>query len=163
MTVHIDLAKAQSLVAECIAERGEDFVYKKAHGEYSCQYVHDVSDVWNEDTEEYEDVNFADATPGCLVGMALHKAGVPLESLGSRDRNEDGSFDLIAKLESEGWVTVTTDAQNYFGNAQCSQDLGAPWKRAAEAAARGKSLENAYDETGRKAGEFVERDNYAVA
>lgn len=161
--ITIDLDKAQALVAECIAERGEDYVYTKDEGTHSCQYVHGVSDVWNEDTEEYEQVSFDDATPGCLVGMALHKAGIPLESLGSRERNEDGSFDLISKLESDGLVWVSMEAQNYLGNAQCSQDLGVPWKRAAEAAARGKSLEHTYDGTGRKTGEFVERDNYAVA
>jgi hypothetical protein len=159
--IDIDIDRAKALVQECIAERGAEYKYEKEDA--SCKYVHGVEQVWNDELEEYEDESFDSATPGCLVGAALHKAGIELFNLGTSDRNDDGSYDLIEKLTSEGLVTVSQEANNFLGNCQASQDAGAPWGRSAEEAARGMQLENTYDESGHKTGEFVARQGAIVA
>jgi hypothetical protein len=154
--IEIDLDRAKALVNECIKERGEDFVYEKEDSESSCLYVHGVNREWDEDQEEYTILDFNNATPGCLVGAALHKAGVPLDKMGDARRNESGSYDLIRDLElRDELVKVSEHAVNYFANAQASQDAGAPWGMASEAAAKGQTLQpNRDDETGMKTGKF---------
>lgn len=162
--IEIDLAKAKSLIAECIEERGEEYKYEKEDGTSSCRYVHGIEEIpTDEDCFDYED-SYTNATPGCLIGLALHKAGVPLEELGKGLRNESGSIDLLAKLERENLVKVTFAASNYFANAQSSQDGGAPWGKSADAAARGKVLESKYSASGMKLeGEFIECSDWAVS
>jgi hypothetical protein len=141
MTVHIDLAKAQSLVAECIAERGEDYVYEKEGS--TCKYVHNVGQVMGENEFDYED-DFTDATPGCLVGLALSKVGVPLEFMGG-SRNMDGSMDLMKAVADAGYITFTEQADAFLANCQSSQDGGAPWGTVLEPASKGKQLDRHYD------------------
>lgn len=159
--LNLDLKKAQELVAECIAERGEDYVYEKQSG--SCMYVHNIEAAWEPEREEYED-DFTNATPGCLVGMALKKGGVPLETMGSGVQNDNGSYDLLNHLQAHGFVTFTDTASGFLANAQASQDAGAPWGLAVEAATRGMQLEPQYDEdTGRLTGKFEEREGARVA
>lgn len=162
MTVHIDFEKAQSLVAECIAERGEDYVYQKQAAS-SCMYVHGIVEIpVDEDSYDYTE-DFSKATPGCIVGAVLHKAGVSLEDLGKGSRNESGSFDLISNLEYDELVTVSDQAQNYLANAQTSQDRGVPWGVSAKGAAEGKSFYVDYDMSGKSTGKYEGHDNYSVA
>ncbi len=162
MTVHIDFEKAQSLVAECIAERGEDFVYPKQDG-LSCMYVHGITEIpVDEDAYEYTE-DFSKATPGCIVGAVMAKAGISLEDLGKGSRNESGSFDLINSLECDELVTVSDQASNYLANAQTSQDRGVPWGVSAKLAAEGKSAYVHYDNDGKPLGKYDAHDNYSVA
>lgn len=144
MTVHIDLAKAQSLVAECIAERGADYTYEKEGS--TCKYVHNVGQVMGQNEFEYED-DFSEATPGCLIGLALSKAGVPLEFMGG-NLNMDGSMDMMKHAAEAGYITFTDQADNYFANCQSSQDSGAEWGKSAEAAARGRQLDKKFNYDG---------------
>lgn len=157
--IDIDLDKAKALVDECIAERGAEYVYEKEGS--SCKYVHGVEEILVNEWETKDD--FTHATPGCLVGAALHKAGVPLESMGTHYRNDQGSFDLVEHLTEEGLISVSQEANNFLGNCQASQDAGAPWGPAAQAAATGHQMENTYDESGHKTGEFVKREGAIVA
>ena len=163
MTVHIDLAKAQSLVAECIAERGEDYVYEKEGS--TCKYVHNVGKVMGENEYEYED-DFSEATPGCLVGLALLKAGVPLSFMGG-SRNMDGSSDLLRAASDYGVITFDDQVDSYFANVQASQDNGAEWGKSAEAAIRGKQLDKKYNYSNYVNGEpeflgFEEEDGHHI-
>lgn len=163
MTVHIDLAKAQSLVAECVAERGADYTYEKEGS--TCKYVHNVGQVMGANEYEYED-DFAEATPGCLIGLALSKAGVPLDFMGGH-RNMNGSMDMMMHAAQAGLITFTEEADNYFANCQSSQDSGAEWGKAAEAAARGKQLDKSFDYNDYENGNpkflgFVEQDGEPV-
>lgn len=157
--IDIDLDRAKALVNECIAERGAEYVYEKEGS--SCKYVHNVGERVANEYGETED-DFSEATPGCLVGAALHRAGVPLERMGIWSRNDDGSYDLIEKLTAEGLVSVTQEANNFLGNCQSSQDNGVPWGQAAEAAARGKEFRKVYDENNQHTGEFKECDGAMV-
>lgn len=163
--IEIDLDRAKALVNECIKERGSDFVYKKEDNASSCLYVHGVNREWDEVQEEYTILDFDKATPGCLVGSALHKAGVPLDKMGDERRNESGSYDLIRDLElREELIKIDEQAISYFANVQASQDVGAPWSRAAEAAAEGQVLHPERDsETGVKTGKFRAYDGDSVA
>jgi hypothetical protein len=160
--IDIDLDKAKALVDECIAERGAEYVYEKEGS--SCKYVHGVDesieDEWGDTVE-----NFTNATPGCLVGAVLHKAGIPLDKMGTYSRNDEGSYDLIEHLTSDELVTVSQEANNFLGNVQSSQDAGAPWGQAMEAASRGMILDRQYDYsvTPAVAGPLVEREGSPVA
>lgn len=151
MTVHIDLAKAQSLIAECIKDRGEEYEYEKEGS--SCKYVHNVKQVMSQNEYEYED-DFSEATPGCLIGLALSKAGVPLDFMGGA-RNENGSMDVTQAAADAGLITFTHEADAYFANCQSSQDSGAPWGKAAEAAARGMQLDKQFDYSKPGAPKFI--------
>lgn len=157
--INIDLDKAKALVDECIAERGAEYVYEKEGS--SCKYVHGIEEVLVNEWETKDD--FTHATPGCLVGAALHKAGVPLEKMGTPYRNDQGSFDLVENLTEDGLISMSQEANNFFGNCQASQDSGAQWGPAAQAAARGNQLENTYDGDGQKTGVFAEREGAIVA
>ncbi|UVD39740.1 hypothetical protein SEA_ROSEPHARIE_77 [Streptomyces phage RosePharie] len=135
--LHVDLQRAKELVAESIASRGADYTYDKRGG--SCLYVH-AEEVWNEAEERYE-LDYSTATPGCLVGDALKRGGIPLEAMGGEYTNDVDSNDLLSKLQARDFLTYTDSAAAYLSNAQTSQDKGAPWGRAASAAANGDTLE----------------------
>lgn len=158
--IDIDIDRAKALVQECIAERGAEYTYEKESN--SCKYVHGVGydeDEWGDGEE-----NFSNATPGCLVGAALHRAGIPLESMGTYYRNDQGVYDLIEHLKSDGLLAMSEEASNFFGNAQSSQDAGVPWGKAAEMAAQGKILDRTYDYSvsPAKAGPLIEREGSPV-
>lgn len=140
--LYLDFEKAQQLVNEAIAEKGEDYVYEK-EGD-SCHYVHGIDEVWDSFEENYVR-SFDNATTGCLVGHALKLGGVPLEAMGTGYRNDSDADSLLRKLEDADFVSVMGKAKWYLTNLQQSQDLGTPWGIAAEAAARGRVVEPVYD------------------
>ncbi|GAA2294375.1 hypothetical protein GCM10010149_47940 [Nonomuraea roseoviolacea subsp. roseoviolacea] len=77
----------------------------------TCFYVHR-----DEATDEL--------SPGCLVGAALHRLGVPLETL---QRNEDtNAFNLLSKL----FPMLTTQTCSFANSAQMDQDGGRSWGEA---------------------------------
>lgn len=157
--LYLDLKKAQDLVAEAVAEKGEGYVYEKEG--YSCLYVHGIDSVWNPETEEYEK-SFDDATPGCIVGNALKRGGVPIEALGTGMHNDSDVSSLLNFLQKKEFVTFSDTAKSYLYNVQSSQDLGVPWGIAAEAAARGKTMDIRYDENGQPTGEYFENDGASL-
>lgn len=140
--LELNLDKAKALVAEAIAERGEDYSYPKQGG--SCLYVHDVDRRWDDPRGDYT-VSYDNATPGCLVGLALHKGGISLEDMAKRGRNEVNAEEVLNNLQGAGLLTFTDEAMYYLSNAQSSQDNGAPWGQAAEAANDLNELEKVYD------------------
>lgn len=141
--IKINLEEAKRLVAECIAERGEDYTYEKE--DYSCMYVHNAQKVWDEKRDQYV-THFENAVPGCIVGLAFHKAGVALEDMGIAPRNTQDSFDLSVGLAEDGILDVDPDAEKYLNNLQLSQDGGAPWGASAEAAERGVHLAKVWED-----------------
>lgn len=157
--LYLDFEKAQQLVNEAIAEKGEDFIYQKEGS--SCHYVHGVTKAWDSYKEDYVST-FDDATTGCLVGHALKLGGVPLEAMGTGYRNDADSDSLLNKLGLTGFVTTLEKAKWYFSNLQQSQDLGVPWGMAAEAAARGKVVDPVVDHNGDPTGEYTESDGTSL-
>lgn len=153
--LHLDLKKAQELVAEAITDKGAGYVYEKNGS--ACNYVHGLDKVWDNEVEDYV-TDLSSVTTGCLVGHALKLGGIPLEAMVSNNDGDAGT--LLAHLRGKEFLTYSEDAHYYMLNAQGSQDQGAPWGQAAEAAGRGKTLEPKYNAYG-PTGEFYETDGYS--
>lgn len=74
-----------------------------------------------------------DGEPSCLIGHALRRAGVTVESLRQMDESWESS---IESVRIPG-VSLTHAARQVFGAAQTQQDRGEPWGMAlAEAESR---------------------------
>jgi hypothetical protein len=73
--------------------------------------------------------------------------------------NLDGSHDLLNALRRVNEIgEVSQPAARYLSQVQGSQDNGASWGLANEAALRGKMLYKKYDDYGMFTGEFNEID-----
>lgn len=107
--ITIDLARARELINECIDDRGEDYVYEKPSGSSVCLYVH-----------HYEE---GVSSAGCIVGMALNKAGIPLDEI---DTQMNASH-LLRLLEDNEMLEVSNNAVEYLQYVQDRQDKGATW------------------------------------
>lgn len=154
----LSFKKAQELVAEAIAAKGDGYVYEKQG--HSCQYVHNVGKVWNDLVEGYEH-EFSDATPGCLVGDALKRGGIPMEVLGHSDINDGGSDELLSLLRNKDFLRVSERARYYLSDLQTSQDYGVPWGKASELAKQGKQMRPVLNEHGEPTGEFTEHQGWS--
>ncbi|ATW69425.1 hypothetical protein SEA_ROMERO_76 [Streptomyces phage Romero] len=150
----LDFKKAQELVAEAIASKGDGFVYEKADG-ISCQYVHGITQTWDDIAEEYEN-DYSTAVTGCLVGDALKRGGIPIEVLGNEYVNDSGSDELLSTLQDKDFLRVSERARYYLSDVQASQDYGVPWGKANELALEGKQFRPVLDEGGEPTGEFRE-------
>ncbi|MFJ8818180.1 hypothetical protein [Amycolatopsis thermoflava] len=114
----IDVDRALQLLREVVAERGADTVYQPVRLGASrpdraplpnCVYAHN-------------------GAPSCLVGHALHRAGVPVEDLAK----------MTGQIDELSWwpesLDVGSDAVEVFLAAQYAQDEGSPWGDALAAA-----------------------------
>lgn len=113
-TITIDRNKAIELLNNAVAEKGEDYRYMQdATG--GCQYVRD-------------------GAPSCIVGHALHEAGVDLDLLAAYDRREGGM--LIGRVIREGihGYEFTEGAIRLLRFAQGKQDDGVLWGTAVNSA-----------------------------
>ena len=139
--IKIDFARAQELVNLAIAQRGEDYLYNNPHRDsyYSDEY----------NPREYADPatpeNFSggpaclyvhkkrtgELEAGCLVGLALNIAGVPLEEFDQH--NHDGASEWIYQSKT---VEATEKAQSFLLEVQQRQDQGLSWGAARDASDR---------------------------
>jgi hypothetical protein len=93
-----------------------DYIYSSPdhmkEGEFdadlTCFYVH-----MDEDGET--------SGPGCLVGKALHRLGIPLETLRGQEAN--GAREVIANLH----LPLTAKVRLFASTVQGHQDDGDPW------------------------------------
>lgn len=84
-------------------------------------------------------------TPACLVGVVMHRLGVPIDTLQQWDASGDGAFNVIAggvreedaagEPDPDGEVIIPAlDIQDrairYLHAAQVAQDNGATWGEA---------------------------------
>lgn len=117
--IQLTLDKVKGLLEQAIAERGEGFVYETPYDDRgTCFYVHNW-DRYGDPTEP---------TPGCIVGYALHQAGVALDVM--LQSNDDRAFRLLGHLAASELVTCTPDAERLLIYTQDKQDMGKPWGRA---------------------------------
>jgi hypothetical protein len=107
MTV-VNAEKALELLKLAIEERGEDFVYRPPSSDLSCSYL-------SEDQTE----------PGCLVGLALHKNGVSMDTLRSMDRY--GMILGAASLVPANECRFTQHGIETLWRAQSRQDNQESW------------------------------------
>lgn len=143
MTIEIDEVKALELLEAAVAERGADYTYQSEFGEgVICEYQYG-------------------GKPACLVGAALHKAGVDVDTLVQMDtgvfHTEEGlEYEVggtsISDLAAEplSWdegtelpaplslfdITLTKKALDMFSVAQAAQDTGNTWGAALDEAKR---------------------------
>lgn len=109
--MNITADKAIELLREAVAGR-EDYVYEHP-----------------DETEDNPDVGCAymhGEQPGCLIGVALHKAGVPLSVLATLNANHINSIDVVSQLGAAGY-TFGDGALRILLAAQLMQDERHPW------------------------------------
>lgn len=92
-----------------IAEKGDDYVYQAPDDRSSCWYVHRTK---------------FDATPGCIVGHILYRAGVSLDDLTKR---EGGVRSLLCSLKRGGILKVDDYGEIFLTVAQAIQDKKGVW------------------------------------
>lgn len=109
MTIFVDTQVALDAMSQCVAERGASYIYTPVHPGM-CVY-------WHGGPTEGE--------PGCLVGMALFKLGVPAEVLD--ECNTFGITTLAEELAFNEIATITTPAIDMFRDAQNWQDKEESW------------------------------------
>lgn len=108
-SIRITARVARRLLREVVAEAGRGHVIQDG-----CTYVGVVS-----------------AGPHCLVGRALHRAGVTENELYVMDHSSPTS---IAGVEVPRRVRLTGPARRVLAQAQAWQDQGDSWGRALDAA-----------------------------
>lgn len=115
-SIYIDGDRALALIAEVVAEFGVDFFY--------ADHVRVPDRPGNHGAaERVLCVYVRDGRCSCLIGHALHRAGVPIAEL-ERMR---GVIDLVQLPDR---VQLTPDALTVFVAAQSAQDNGHPWGNA---------------------------------
>lgn len=117
--INITLAYAKELIDECITERGEGYKYERPLTVDSCSYVHPTEDGGKE--------------PGCGVGMALNKAGVPLDVL--EEYESINAQRVLELLVQNGHVqSYESWAARFLDIFQTNQDNGWTWAESRETA-----------------------------
>lgn len=128
--IKIDYDTALKALNDAVKEKGSDFVYKsdplRLHFSSKCTYVH------FKDAEQYD--SGEPTVPGCIVGNAMLRLGVPLTLL--QENNGAASNDLILRMEAANTVRVTDKATYLLDYVQRLQDSGTSW---GEAVGRGIS------------------------
>jgi hypothetical protein len=122
-TITINRQQAIDLMRE-VAEGREDYVYDSNIG---CDYVRD-------------------GAPSCLVGQALHRAGVPVERFAPVEGDAPHSVGVVLErneldepvrrgtfAEALG-VEMDDGAVRVLSEAQAHQDSGVPWGKAIDVA-----------------------------
>lgn len=121
MTIEISAARALELLKAEVDAEGADFVYK--------------ADERADPLKSPKCVYVENGCPSCLVGRALHRAGVPLEILAKLDdvQYDKGVGISDAEFDDDS-VVLEDDARGILATAQTMQDAGATWGEALEAA-----------------------------
>ena len=110
--MNITVDEAIALLREAVIGR-EDYVYMHP------DETPDVTDVGCAYTHGDQ--------PGCLIGVALHIAGVPIEVLAALNHNHISSMDVLDDLLEAGFA-LDNHAVHVFMCAQLAQDDREPWK-----------------------------------
>lgn len=111
----ITATRAIELLEGAVRLRGEDYVYKPTPAG-RCLYVHQRNGA---------------IEPGCLIGLALSLAGVPLESLTEWDDWHSPTADVMSPA-----FGASEEAADIFNVAQSVQDTFGSWGEALAAARR---------------------------
>ena len=115
MTIQITDQQFIDALEAAVAERGRDFVYPRGDRRWSKLPDSDEETLVNSCLYVKPDGSGA----ACLIGLALHKAGVPLDYLAQHEGDPAGR--VMVNLG------VSWPVRSAAGEAQSSQDLGATW------------------------------------
>lgn len=97
-----------------------------------CFYVHSAAQraALARDLGQVVDEDDTGDAPGCLIGAALHKHGVPLSEM----YTVCSAYDLLVYLECRGFLTYEAGVCALFEDAQTYQDMGERWGSAVDMA-----------------------------
>jgi hypothetical protein len=99
---------------DAVAERGKDWSYPRGKdGWVTSSHSGDPGSLYVRTDED---------SCGCLVGLALHKAGVPLQWMKAREG--DSALGLLTELG------ISKGVAHAANHAQMAQDSGSSWGRA---------------------------------
>jgi hypothetical protein len=115
--LHIDGQRALELLREVVAEHGTETVYQQ------------VPVMGSDGSERLMCVYAHDGQPSCLIGHALHRAGVTVDELAALQGVADELDDVLPAR-----VDLDPLAESVFYAAQFLQDDGSPWGEALTAA-----------------------------
>ena len=152
MTITLTVPTVFQALRDAVDEKGRTFVYEQEPHLGGCAYVHNV------DVEEDADDNTVhvltdDSEPGCLVGNALHRLGVPLTAF-LRHNSDSDAGEILDVLYREGLIRFNGDDEGLLirrslMSAQAKQDAGNEWSVALVAAE-----DRLYDESHRSYEDF---------
>lgn len=113
----IDANRAIELLREARDERGSEYVYAPDKNSIKCSYLNGTGE-----------------KPGCIIGLALHNAGVSLDTLKEIDRY--GRIDMVCRMLTQEEVNfkLSNQAIKIFQQAQTIQDIDGNWGMAVEEA-----------------------------
>jgi len=117
----IDLEMARKLVRLAIEERGEDYIYP--FGACSNVFVPGFEYFSKGDNDGEHPVVFEEAEPGCIVGLAMFKAGFTLEQINI----PGGMISMAADFKKDGIAEFTPLTRYYLSEIQGYQDAGNTW------------------------------------
>lgn len=117
--VTIDGARALSLLARAVDDKGSDYVYepqvREGETHAGCWYV-------------------THGIPSCGVAQALRYEGVPTGVLEEADDREDSSIHQVTDLLANAGFRLAPAAITAFATFQLHQDQGRSWGYAFDAA-----------------------------
>lgn len=120
--IELTMERTKELLAEAVAERGEEYVYVTPDGVQvtpecgiNCSYVH----------HRNVEGPLPEPVAGCIAGLVLHKAGISLETL-TEHENEPADV-ALADLEREAAVRVEGGVSMLLRRVQRRQDNGTAW------------------------------------
>lgn len=116
--IEIDANKAIELL-EKVVENNPDNVYRQPDDYSFCSYI-------------VPDENGKPIAAGCGVGVALHIAGVSLDTLKDFDIKVGSAINFSKDTVQQLGLKVTNQAAKIFAEFQSAQDLGTPWGQALE-------------------------------
>jgi hypothetical protein len=120
--IELTMERTKELLAEAVAERGEEYVYTTQDGKQvtpdsgiNCFYVH----------RRNAEGELPEPVAGCIAGLVLHKAGVSLETLEERE-NEPADVALM-RLASNDVIRGESGVPMLLRRVQRRQDKGTAW------------------------------------
>lgn len=120
--IELTMERVKELLAEAVAERGEDYVYALPNGTVvtkdnldPCRYVH------------YENSQgpLPEPVAGCIAGLVLHKAGLPLDVIEQYEGQYAGA--AVRYLTKSGHARVERGVDDLLTAVQRRQDAAQPW------------------------------------
>lgn len=134
MSILITVDSAVRALKDAVAEKGEQFVYEKEEGLAYCAYIHGVGIEYDSDNYAEEPTLTSESTPGCMVGNALVRLGVPMEEFLPFNDSDDANG-ALQHLRHRGVIrfedyNAELDIKIAYTKAQSLQDQKYPWGEA---------------------------------
>ena len=124
----LTLEATRTAARAVVAERGPNFIYRKAGTASTCLYVKADDERLGLTPDELDIVGDGARVTGCLVGTVLDHLGLMTDSIAT---SHDGVGSLIGHTM---FGQVEHDVRKYLVMLQCAQDDGETWGAALQSA-----------------------------